>query len=387
MFEHNHPPYPVFDGCGRRWRRIESVENNMPLDASPVITSQRQSTVRIISDPLALSDTWSTVTHQLDHANLAQLPQWFTAIRKAYGHTPVYLEAEDASGGRGILPSFLIRSRLFGTVLTSMPFLDTGGPCTPSSDLTHTLVASLIEEARRYGASLVELRCTAALDLPVPAMTDKVTLTLPLTADPDCLWRRLDPKVRNQVRKAQRSGLSVEFGGAEKLSDFYEVFAVNMRDLGSPVHARGFLDTVLAAFEDAARVVLVRKGTAAIGGLIALSFKDTLVVPWASSLRRYFSLCPNNLLYWETLRSACEDGFRRFDFGRSSRNSGTYHFKRQWGALEEPLFWYTIPITHGRRMRLSSIDTRRAILVQLWQRLPVSLTRWFGPHIRKYLTQ
>jgi FemAB-related protein (PEP-CTERM system-associated) len=355
--------------------------------SEPLLMNQHRPDVHVMHWDPSLSDQWSALIHRTDHANLAQLPQWFTAIQKAYGHTPVYLEAEDARGERGILPSFLIRRRLFGTVLTSMPFLDTGGPYSTSSELSHTLVASLIEKARRYGASLVELRCTEALDLPVPAMTDKVTLTLPLTADPDCLWRRLDPKVRNQVRKAQRSGLSVEFGGAEKLSDFYEVFAVNMRDLGSPVHARGFLDSVLAAFEDAARVVLVRKGTAAIGGLIALSFNDTLVVPWASSLRRYFSLCPNNLLYWETLRSACEDGFRRFDFGRSSRNSGTYHFKRQWGALEEPLFWYTIPITHGRRMRLSSIDTRRAILVQLWQHLPVSLTRWFGPHIRKYLTQ
>jgi FemAB-related protein (PEP-CTERM system-associated) len=225
------------------------------------------------------------------------------------------------------------------------------------------------------------------MDLPVPAMTDKVSLILPLPANPDCLWRQLDPKVRNQVRKGERSGLSVEFGGAEKLGDFYDVFAVNMRDLGSPVHARGFFDAIFAAFGHDARVVLVRKDVTVIGGLIALVFKDSLVVPWASSLRQYFSLCPNNLLYWETLSGVCKDGFRRFDFGRSSRHSGTYRFKRQWGAVEEPLFWYSIPIGRGRHLSVSGADRRGAMLTRLWQCLPVGLTRWIGPGLRKYLTQ
>jgi FemAB-related protein (PEP-CTERM system-associated) len=372
------------------------VENSLPLlkrgclsgvhDASPVVTNQNQSHIRVISKHSSLNDTWSTVPHQLDNANLAQLPEWFTIIQKAYGHTPLYLEAEDGRGRRAVLPSFLVRSRLFGTVVTSMPFLDTGGPCSPSEDLAHILVHSLIAEAARFGANLVELRSTVTIDLPLLARTDKVNMFLPLTRDSGALWHALDSRVRNQVRKAERSGLAVEFGGAEKLRSFYDIFAVNMRDLGSPVHGCGFFHAIFDAFGDKARVVLVRKGIMPIGGLVALAFKNRLIVPWASSLREYFSLCPNMLLYWETLRTACVEGFQRFDFGRSSRNSGTYRFKRQWGAVEEPLFWYTIPIGRGARARLSSADARGAMLVRLWQSLPLRVTRWFGPYIRRYLT-
>ena len=54
--------------------------------------------------------------------------------------------------------------------------------------------------------------------------------------------------MRNQVRKAERAGLSVEFGEAEKLDEFYEFFAARMRDLGSPVHAREFFRATLEAF-------------------------------------------------------------------------------------------------------------------------------------------
>ena len=332
-------------------------------------------------------DRWSRLVAETEHANLAHAPEWFGAIQMAYGHTPVYLQAEDANGQAAVLPAFLVRSRIFGTVIASMPFLDGGGPCGKTDDLAHVAVQSLIEEAARLGAGSVELRSTVEIDLPVPALEDKVNLVRPLPRDGGELWGRLDARVRNQVRKAERSGLSVEFGHREALGAFYDVFAVNMRDLGSPVHARAFFASIVEAFGDRARVGLVRKGPTVIGGLIALAFKDTLVVPWASSLRQYLALCPNVLMYWETLAAACREGFARFDFGRSSRDSGTYRFKRQWGAEEVPLYWYQIPIRPGSARSLSATDSRGAMLVALWRRLPVGVTRLVGPRVRKYLTQ
>ena len=93
------------------------------------------------------------------------------------------------------------------------------------------------------------------------------------------------------------------------------------------------------------------------------------------------------LLYWETLRAACLDGFSRFDFGRSSRDSGTYRFKRQWGAEEEPLFWYGIPVTSRESRSTSGADRSADLAVRVWQRLPLPVTRHLGPRIRKYLIQ
>lgn len=331
-------------------------------------------------------DQWSAMTQQLDQANVAHAPEWFAAIQSAYGHSPLYLQAEDGRGQAAILPAFFIRSRLFGSVVTSMPFLDTGGPCSSSQALAHALVGSLVEEAKRLGASRVELRCTQAMDLSGPGNLEKMNLVLPLPNNPDSLWKQFDAKVRNQIRKAERSGLSVEFGGKEKLSEFYKVFIVNMRDLGSPVHAQGFFQAILGAFGGSARIAIVYKDALPIGGLVALAFKDTIVVPWASSLREYFSLCPNMLLYWETIRTACMEGFGKFDFGRSSRDSNTYRFKRQWGALEEQLYWYTIPIDARSSENHSEDDRRKAIFAQVWQRLPLSVTRWVGPRLRKYIT-
>jgi CelD/BcsL family acetyltransferase involved in cellulose biosynthesis len=128
--------------------------------------------------------------------------------------------------------------------------------------------------------------------------------------------------------------------------------------------------------------MLVRKGQQTIGGAVCLSFRDTLLVPWASSDRAYFSLCPNNLLYWEMIRWGCEHGYRRFDFGRSSPQSGTYHFKKQWGTSEEPLHWQCLRRNQTQTAMLPAADTKYQWLILTWSPLPLSRLRLSGPWLR-----
>jgi serine/alanine adding enzyme len=348
----------------------------------------RRSEVRVSrASDADVDGDWGRAVEALGTSSLAHAGQWRTVIRNTYGHDPLYLSAEDGDGRRGVLPAFIVRRPVGGTVVSSMPFLDGGGPCGSSAALVDALVARLLDEARRVGADAVELRCAQRLAVDSEPMEHKVNLSLAVPGDASRLWARFDGSVRNQIRKAERAGLSVVFGGAEQLDAFYTIFATRMRELGSPVHARRLFTVIFEAFRDRARVAVVRKGESPIGGLIALAFKDVLTVPWASCASAYRSLCPNMLLYWETIRAGCQEGFRTFDFGRSSRGSGTYRFKRQWGAEEEPLFWYTIPMDRRRARSAGGASRAAALLTGSWRHLPLAVTRTLGPRIRRYLTQ
>jgi len=336
--------------------------------------------------PVDPGEPWTRAVDRSEHARLAHAPAWHAAISRAYGHTPLYLAAIDGDDIVGVLPSFVVRRPLGGTVVTSMPFLDSGGPCAASPAIAAALVARLVAEARDRRARFVELRSSTRLPIDALPHESKVNMTLALDA-PDVLWRRFDKTVRNQVRKAERSGLTVERGGAGDLAAFYDVFVERMRDLGSPVHAFAFLRHVVDAFGPDARVMLVRHGREMVGGLVAIAFRDRVVVPWATCRKEYFASCPNMLLYWRTIEAACADGFARFEFGRSTRDSGTWRFKKQWGAEEEPLFWYRLPLGAAREESDAQHGAGADVLVRMWQRLPVAITRQVGPHIRKYLIQ
>ena len=51
--------------------------------------------------------------------------------------------------------------------------------------------------------------------------------------------------MRNQIRKAEKSGLTLNMGGKEFLYDFYDMFARNKRSIGTPVYGRVFFDPIL----------------------------------------------------------------------------------------------------------------------------------------------
>src|SRR4029079_8470212 len=141
----------------------------------------------------------------------------------------------------------------------------------------------------------VELRHVERRFDVLPCKQHKVVMRLPLGPG---LWDLLDRKVRNQVRKAQKSGLTAIRGGAEVLDDFYRVFARNMRDLGTPVYARRFFAEVLEAFPDRTRLVIFSLDDQPVAGGLTYRTGDSIEVPWASSVRDYNAMCPNHLLYW-----------------------------------------------------------------------------------------
>jgi len=195
------------------------------------------------------------------------------------------------------------------------------------------------------------------------------------------MWERLDRKVRNQVRKAEKSGLMATRGGLELLPEFYGVFARNMRDLGTPVYARRFFECVLRAFPDRVRLIVVRlKGQPVAAGL-TFRTESTVEVPWASSIRDFNPLCPNHLLYWTIIESAIAEGCTRLDFGRSTPNEGTFHFKAQWGATPVPLFWEYVLIDQASLPDQGPKNPKFRLAIEAWKKMPVGLANLIGPRV------
>ena len=306
---------------------------------------------------------------------------WRRVFEEAFGHETIYLAAREHDEIVGILPLVMFRSRLFGHFAVSLPFVNYGGVCARDAEVADALVERARAIAVERRLAHVELRHTARLLPHLPAREHKVGMYLSLERDAARAWDAIDRKARNHVRKAEKSGLTTRAGGKELLDPFYRVFAHNMRDLGTPVYAIRFFERVLAAFPDSARVYLVDKGDVTIAGGITLAHRATLEVPWASSLRQYRPLCPNNLMYWRIIEDAIAAGWRTLDFGRSTPNEGTFHFKQQWGAEPRPLHWEYVLRDGGELPNLSPSNPRYRKAIDLWTRLPLPITNLIGPHI------
>ncbi len=325
------------------------------------------------------SATWDRFVLEHPAATIAHLYPWRRVIERAYGRRCRYLAAIRDGAFDGVLPT--VR---FPTGLVSMPYLDQGGVLARSSSSARALLHGALEQLPP-GRARLQLRSELEASDGRPAdepSTRRFRLLLALPPTADELWTTLGAKVRNQIRKSQKRGLTSRQEPAA-LDDFYGVFARNMRDLGSPVHSRRFFAAILEAFRDTATIYVTRDddGSAVAAGL-ALRFRETKTVPWASSLRRARSDCPNHSLYWQILVDAISEGVTEFDFGRSTEGTGTFRFKRQWGAVPDPLPWSTCD-RDGRPLPDGTLDPRRhRFLVTAWQRLPLPVANVLGPRIR-----
>jgi len=309
------------------------------------------------------------------------LSGWQDVIQRAFGHETTCLAATHGDTIVGVLPLVFFRSRLFGRFAVSMPFLNYGGVVADSSDAGRALLDVAIDETRSRGGSHLELRHTAQMFSELPPKRHKVSMRLPLAADADRQWTLLDRKVRNQVRKGDKSGLSVVHGGGELIDDFYTVFAHNMRDLGTPVYGKVFFTQVVRAFPETSRVFVVHHQGRPVAASLLYWHGPMIEVPWASALRDSNSLCANVFLYWHMLKFSVERGFGVFDFGRSTPNEGTFHFKRQWGAEPLDLVWEYWNAVGAPPLELNPKNPKFDLAIKVWQRLPVAVATALGPQI------
>lgn len=304
---------------------------------------------------------------------------------------------------RGVLPVVHLKHPIFGNSLVSIPYFDMGGVLADDEHVEKALlteVARLAGEVKAESVELRHLRPLACLHAASGTGRDggfsrdgwvahtrahKVRMVLDLPDTPGTLFKSFPSKLRSQIRRPLKEGLTATIGGEELLDDFYEVFAVNMRDLGSPVHSRRLIANVLDEFPGKSAIILVYRENEPVAGSFVIGFGDTLENPWASALRRYGRLSPNMLLYWTMLEFACNQGYRKFDFGRSTTGEGTYKFKEQWGAVPTPFHWHTLYRDGERSPEIESEQPRFPKAVQFWQRLPVWVTRIIGPPIRKHI--
>lgn len=363
-------------------------------------------------------ESWDDYVCKHPQASLFHLFGWRNVIQRTYGHATYYLmviRAEtDAAAGIGeasrlsapsivgVLPVVHLKHRIFGNCLVSLPFLDGGGILADSREAEASLLSEVIRLGRQIGASIIELRheqARASGDdisnlrdenshtlLQVTTRSNKVRMLLPLPASCEMLMRSFKSKLRSQIARPLKEGLISRTGGEELMDDFYRVFLVNMRDLGSPVHSANLMRNVLNEFSDRSRIFVVYKSQEPVASALVVGFNNVLRNPWASSLRKYASLSPNMLLYTRMLEFACDNSYRVFDFGRSTRGEGTYKFKEQWGAIPAQLYWYYISLD-GKLLNMESSGTERFEKARhYWSKLPLIVTKLIGPHIRKHIS-
>ncbi len=266
-------------------------------------------------------------------------PAWTLLLAESYAFKPFVLALVDGSGRivAGI-PVVEVGGPFRRRRWVSLPFTDV---CPPLVGDGVDLLAAEIDQARRdAGVASVEVRARIAGASPCEQAA--LLHELPLSADPDQVAASFRASVRRNIRAAERGPAVVRIASSESdvTEAFYRLHVDVRRRLGLPVQPRRFFRLLWSRMiqPGLGRVLLADVGKETVAGAVFLHWNRSVVYKYGASDPRHWPVRPNNLLFWEAIKWACENGYERLDFGKTDLDSPSLRrFKLGWAAQERPL--------------------------------------------------
>jgi serine/alanine adding enzyme len=324
---------------------------------------------------------WDAYVSEAGSSRLYHRWDWLQVIEETFGHKSYRLAAMEDGAIHGVLPLTFIRSRLFGKFLVSIPFFSYGGVLTREEVARDKLLEGAVDLAKKLGASHIELRQGDSCPTDWCQATPKVTMEVLLPATVDEYLRQLSASRRKRIRYSLKSGLRVEWGRGETLSVFYKLFALNMRNLGTPVYPRRFFENQISRFGENIRILTLWDHSEPVAAGFVTSHGTTLELPWAASISGHQKKDLSLVMYWHLIERAIEERYEWLDLGRCTRGSGSWDFKRHWNPIERPLHWYYWLEAGASLPEVRPDNPKFRLAKTLWKRLPLAVANGLGPHL------
>jgi FemAB-related protein (PEP-CTERM system-associated) len=328
---------------------------------------------------------WDAFVLNLPEATFFHRFGWKRVTEQAFRHRTHFLLAERDGRIEGVLPLAEIKSRLFGHSLISLPFCVYGGIAAATPEARAMLDAHAQRLAAELGVGHLEYRDRdAPHDEDWPGTDLYVTFRKELDPEVEKNMLAIPRKQRAMVRKGIKNELSVDWEAG--VDGFFAVYADNVRRHGTPALSKRYFALLREEFGDDCDVLLVRGPDGqVVSGVLSFYFRDEILPYYAGDALEARNLAANDFKYWELMRTACERGIRVFDYGRSKIGTGPYDFKRNWGFEPRPLHYRYKLVRAASVPQNNPNNPKYRLFIKAWQRLPLTVTNFIGPHIVKNL--
>lgn len=160
----------------------------------------------------------------------------------------------------------------------------------------------------------------------------RISPILGLTPGADAIWRGFRDKVRNTVRKAEKSGFSVS-DDPQALDAFHALYARAMDEKGVAIRSKDFFRAILARFGDQATLYTARENGELRGGVLIVRNARQAAYPYGAADDAGKRGGATSLLLWHAIGDLCARGIESLDLGPSSPGGGTFRFKTHLGAV------------------------------------------------------
>ena len=329
-------------------------------------------------------ELWQSYVLKNPDATFFHRAEWKSVIKDSFGHDSYYLMALNEGDVCGVLPLVHVRSALFGNRLVATAFCVGGGVLADNEDVFVALHDCANELMTQIGADYVEYRAPTNIH---ESWLNREGLyanfSREIAPDEDDCLKQIPRKQRAVLRKAFANGLTCQHG--KDADDFYHLYSLGMRNLGTPVFSKAYIKNLLSAFGDDCDVTTIYHDDKPISSVLTFYFKGAALPYYTGASSASRPLGGADFMYWTLMRASVAKGCRDFDFGRSKVGTGAYSFKKNWGFTPDPL---TIGFSMNGDQDMPNVNPNNAkykYFIKAWKMLPHVVANKIGPHIAKQL--
>ena len=288
---------------------------------------------------------------------------------------------------KAALPLFEVRSWLTGNRLVSIPFATICDPLITTTDDMSKLFAEALNLSKELKTPSIEIRTFMS----APLIQEEALANNPfykhhyiqLDKEPEELKKSFHrTNVRQRIQRALKSNLSLKVADNESdMINFYQLHIMTRKKLGLPPQPYIFFKMLWETFTPSKQMALLlaKQNNQTIAGLIIFKFKTRVSAEFLASDETFLNVSPNHFLFWEAIKSACNEGFKIFDFGRTSPdNKSLMTFKSRWGTtvVDLPQFCYPKELSENIADRETSTSYR--LINKICKNSPESVCKMLG---------
>jgi CelD/BcsL family acetyltransferase involved in cellulose biosynthesis len=326
-----------------------------------------------------------------DRGSLFGAPPWLSAICDTYGFDMSANLTLDANGQPTGGFAFAEVDDFLGPRLLSLPFCDFLDPIVDTDEQWHEIVDPLIERGLTYQIRVINAD-EPRRDERFVEVDEMAWHATDLTSDEDAMFAAWSRTARQNVRSAQKNGVTVRFGSdLEDVHAFHELHRRTRKHkhrlLAQPV---SFFENIWKQFapDDSIVCGFAEHEGEVIAGSMYLMWGGVWFYKFSASIFARSGVRPNEILAWESMCLAKSRGCPTYDWGVSDLDPpGLVEYKRKIATGERKVSvlrytpeGYANPVAAEARPvlgELTKLLTREDIPDDITQRAGEILYRYF----------
>ena len=322
-------------------------------------------------------EKWDTFVKE-NNGTIFQTFKWKKIIEKTTSYQPYYFFIEEDDKIRAILPSFLIKSKIFGNKLISIPYGDESGPLGDKDSIN--LILNELNQ-NQLGLDQIEIHKLEVENKNFVKPWNYYAFLIDLNKKEEELFKSFDKKLRNTIKKAEKEKLIIEeVASIKQLKIFYSIYQKNMHELGTPpLTFKFFKNLFVELHPENIKVHLIKNDRYVAGSIFLI---DNKTARWLHGVShpKFKNLNSITLMIWNFIK-IYNTKLETLDLGSTRENSGNFDFKRKFSNnLKDRnwkyLFFKKKPVIDPRTEELKTY-------IKIWKHIPLPICNLIGPLIRK----